>query len=98
MIYFTCEDAQINSKQNIRIVNREDPVAEYTTFIWVDIVLSFKDQLRRSQEGWYETKLLWKTNTNELPPNKAGSLGRLRVLLRNSKKNPLKFNQYNDII
>ena len=62
------------------------------------IYLEFKDQLRRSQEGWYQTKLLWKTNTNKLPPNKTGSLGRLRVLLRNSKKNPLKFNQYNDII
>lgn len=57
----------------------------------------FKDQLRRSQEGWYETKLPWKTNTNELTPSKAGSLGRLRVLLTKSKKNPLKFNQYNDI-
>ena len=57
----------------------------------------FKDQLRRSQEGWYETKLHWKTNTNELTPSKAGSLGRLRVLLTKSKKNPLKFNQYNDI-
>lgn len=58
----------------------------------------FKDQLRRSQEGWYETKLLWKTNTNELTPSKAGSLGRLKVLLTKSKKNPLKFNRYNDII
>ena len=58
----------------------------------------FKDQLRRSQEGWYETKLLWKINTNELTPSKAGSLGRLKVLLTKSKKNPLKFNRYNDII
>ena len=36
----------------------------------------FKEQLVKSKEGWYETKLLWKVNHPELPNSKGGSLGR----------------------
>ena len=41
--------------------------------------------------GLYETSLLWKINSNELPTNKAGSLAELRVLLRKLKKNSMLF-------
>lgn len=34
------------------------------------IYQEFKGQRRRSQKGWYETSLLWKTNSDELPTNK----------------------------
>ena len=49
------------------------------------IYQEFKDQLGRSQEGWYETSPLWKTNSDDLSANKAGSLARLSVLLRKLK-------------
>ena len=42
----------------------------------------FKEQLVRSKEGWYETKLPWKANHPELPNNKEGSLGRLNSLVK----------------
>ena len=34
----------------------------------------FKEQLVRSKEGWYETKLPWKANHPELQNNKEGGL------------------------
>ena len=42
----------------------------------------FKEQLVRSKEGWYETKLPWKANHQELPNNKEGSIGRLNSLVK----------------
>ena len=48
----------------------------------------FKKQLGQSQNGQYETSLLWKTNSDELPTNKAGSLSQLRLLLKKLKVKP----------
>ena len=42
----------------------------------------FKEQLRRAEEGWYETGLPWRANHPELPNNKQGSLQRLENLTR----------------
>ena len=42
----------------------------------------FKEQLKRSREGWYETGLPWKGNHPILPNNKAGSLRRLSNTVR----------------
>ena len=42
--------------------------------------------------------ILWKTNSEELPSNKAGSLARLRLLFRKLQKNPTLFDQYEEII
>ena len=42
----------------------------------------FKEQLRGSKEGWYETGLPWIGNHPSLPSNKEGSLRRLGSLLR----------------
>ena len=47
----------------------------------------FKEQLRRSEEGWYETGLPWKGNHAPLPNNKEGSLRRLASLVRKLEKN-----------
>ena len=43
----------------------------------------FKKQLNRSNEGWYETGLIWSENNKPLGNNKCGSLGRLKSLLKN---------------
>ena len=37
----------------------------------------FKEQLKESPEGWYETGLPWKGNHPVLPNNEGGSLRRL---------------------
>ena len=42
----------------------------------------FKEQLRRSPEGWYETGLPWRSNHPTLRSNKNGSLRRLQSLTR----------------
>ena len=43
----------------------------------------FKKQLNRSNEGWYETGLIWRENNKPLGNNKCGSLSRLKRLLKN---------------
>ena len=42
----------------------------------------FKEQLVRSEQGWYETGLPWKGDRSALPNNENGSLQRLRTLTR----------------
>ena len=42
----------------------------------------FKEQLVRSEQGWYETGLPWKGDRATLPNNENGSLQRLRALTR----------------
>lgn len=57
----------------------------------------FKEQLTRSQEGWYETTLPWKANHSPLPSNKGGSLKRLKNLTRKLQREDLTV-EYNGII
>ena len=57
---------------------------------------AFQKQLRRSDEGWYETNLIWKEKHAPLNDNKSGSLGRLNNLLRNLSRNNL-LETYDDI-
>ena len=63
------------------VLVQEEPKSNNKSKIYQE----FKDQLGRSQEGWYETSPLWKTNSDDLSANKAGSLARLSVLLRKLK-------------
>ena len=42
-----------------------------------EVYSEFKEQLKRDEEGWYETGLSWKGNHPSLPNNEAGSLRRL---------------------
>ena len=58
----------------------------------------FKEQLRRSDEGWYETGLPWKHGHDLLPNNKQGSLRRLESLLKKLQKEPNLLDQYDEVI
>ncbi|XP_068723854.1 uncharacterized protein [Montipora capricornis] len=58
----------------------------------------FKEQLRRSDEGWYETGLLWKHGHDLLPINKQGSLRKLESLLKKLQKEPNLLDQYDEVI
>ena len=57
----------------------------------------FKEQLRRSPEGWYETGLPWRSNHPVLPSNKTGSLHRLNGLTKKLQRDGLT-EQYDNII
>ena len=58
----------------------------------------FKEQLTRSDEGWYETGLIWKQSHDHLPHNKQGSLRRLENLVKKLQGKPNLFEQYDGII
>lgn len=58
----------------------------------------FKEQLRRSDEGWYETGLLWKHGQDLLPNNECGSLRRLESLIKKLQKEPNLLAQYDEVI
>ncbi|XP_022804811.1 uncharacterized protein LOC111342037 [Stylophora pistillata] len=47
-----------------------------------EVYSEFKEQLRRGEEGWYETSLPRKGNHPPLPSNEAGSLRRLPGLVK----------------
>lgn len=57
----------------------------------------FKEQLRRNEEGWYETGVPWKGNHPPLPNNKEGSLRRLASLVR-KLENTKSIGDYNAIL
>ena len=57
----------------------------------------FKEQLTRSQDGWYETSLPWKANHPPLPNHKSGSLKRLDNLVRKLEKQGT-LEQYDQIV
>ena len=61
------------------------------------VYAEFKEQLKRSPEGWYETGLPWKGDRPVLPNNTAGSLRRLHNLLRKLEKSEMT-EKYNEII
>ena len=46
----------------------------------------FREQLKRSPEGWYETALPWKGGHPPLPNNKTGSLASLVQRLKRNRK------------
>ena len=58
----------------------------------------FKEQLKRSPDGWYEVNLPWKGNHPPLPSNEKGSLKRLEALTRKLEKQPGMLERYNDVI
>ena len=58
----------------------------------------FKEQLRQSAEGWYETGLLWKHGHEPLPNNKQGSLRRLGNLGKKLQREPNLLARYDDVI
>ena len=58
----------------------------------------FKEQLGRDESGCYETNLLSKANSPELPTNNLGSLRSLESLLKRLKKDPELLQEYDQII
>ena len=52
-----------------------------------EILDRLKKQLKQSDQGWYKTGLIWKTDHPVVTNNKNNSLGRLNNLLRHLKKN-----------
>ena len=58
----------------------------------------FKDQLRRSKDGWYETRSMRKNNSTALQKNKLGSFGRLKNLLWKLQRNQEVSESYDQII
>ena len=49
---------------------------------------NFKEQLKQSDEGWYETGLMWKQGKENLQSNEKGSLRRLQNLIVKLQKSP----------
>jgi len=62
------------------------------------VLEKFKKQLTRSEEGWYETGLIWKEPQPKLENNKPGSLARLRTLTKKLKNTPETFQSYDAVI
>ena len=57
-----------------------------------------KKQLKRSDEGWYETGLLWKHGHYILPNNKSGSLRRMENLVKKLQREPDLLAQCDEVI
>ena len=58
----------------------------------------FQDQLKRKADGSYETLLLWKPGHPPLYNNRNGSLSGLGNLIRKLRKQPKRFEEYDQII
>ena len=58
----------------------------------------FKEQLKRSPEGWYEVGFPWKGNHPPLLNNEAGSFKRLNALNKRLEKQPGMLEQYDSVI
>ena len=58
----------------------------------------FTEQLHRSEEGWYESGLLWKPGHAHLPTNEHGSIRRLEVLVKKLQREPGMIDKYDEII
>ena len=64
-----------------------------------DVVFEkFKRQLTQDENGCFETNLIQKEGQSKLENTIAGSLGRLKNLVRNLQQEPEKFKAYDDII
>ncbi|XP_068757909.1 uncharacterized protein [Montipora capricornis] len=58
----------------------------------------FIEQLHRSEEGWYESGLLWKPGRGRLLTNEHGSIARLEGLVRKLQRDPDMIDKYDEII
>ncbi|XP_028405750.1 uncharacterized protein LOC114528320 [Dendronephthya gigantea] len=79
---------------NLDVLGLEDRAQGDQQLVYDD----FKEQLRRSEEGWYETGLIWKQGHGPLPSNEHGSLKRLDNLVKKLRRDPNLMNEYDEII
>jgi len=63
-----------------------------------EVFEEFKSQLTRKPEGYYETGLLWKVGHPSLPNNKAGSIGRLKNLVKRLESDPDTMEIYDNVM
>ena len=87
-------DEDYNRLCSLDVLGIQDSPSNNTNSVYED----FKQQLVRSDEGWYETGLLWKTGHPPLPTNEKGSLARLSSLLRKLRRNPDLYQDYDAVI
>ena len=59
---------------------------------------NFKERLKQSDKGWYETGLMWKQSKENLQNNETGSLRRLQNLIVKLQKSPDLLETYDNII
>ena len=92
-VYFTNSSAaNYEHLCSLDVLGLQDQPDEIQQSVYQD----FKQQLRRSEEGWHETGLLWKPRHDEpLPTNESNSLGRLNNLLKKLQRDPEMLDQYN---
>ena len=62
------------------------------------VYTNFKEQLRQSDKGWYETGLMWTQGKENLPNNETGSLKRMQNLAVKLQKSPGLLETYDSII
>ena len=65
---------------------------------WKQSAETFKEQMQRSSEGWYETRLMWDVGHPQLDNYKVASLRRLSNLLKKLKRNPELYEEYDNKI
>ena len=58
----------------------------------------FMEQLDRSEEGWYESGLLWKPGHGRILTKKHGSIARLEGPVRKLQREPGMSDKYDEII
>ena len=58
----------------------------------------FTEQLCRSEQGWYESGLLWKAGHDCLPTDERGSIRRLENLVKKLRREPGMVDKYDEII
>ena len=63
-----------------------------------NVFAEFSEQLNRSDEGWYESGLLWKPGHDHLQSNERGSIRRLQGLVRKLQREPGLIDKYDEII
>ena len=59
---------------------------------------NYKEQLKQSDEGWYETGLMWEQRRENLQNNEKGSLRRLQNLIVKLQKSLDLLEIYDNII
>ena len=63
-----------------------------------NVYAEFQEQLTRSPEGWYQTRLSWKATHPLLQNNEVGSFKRLNGFTKRLDKNPELLERYHNII
>ena len=58
----------------------------------------FRAQLKRTEDGRYQTGLIWKSDISELPNNKAGSRARSGKLMQRLERQPELYDKYEKIL